>query len=98
MRRADVELVVWTAATVAAAVFGAGSLACGGNGWTPADTAGATQTVRAEALIEQMCADAGACVPAQVRALERAALCNSESMLFRHGATVPEAGVTCQAP
>ncbi len=68
---------------------------CGG-GWTAADTQSATDNVHAQMLIEQMCADAGACVPSQVRALERAALCGNSSMLARHGQAVPEAGVQCQ--
>jgi hypothetical protein len=71
--------------------------ACGG-GWTDGDTKSATDSVRVQARIEQLCSDAGKCDPPSVRALERSALCGTSSMLSRHGQVVPEAGVTCQAP
>jgi hypothetical protein len=74
------------------------SCGCGG-GWAEADTKSATSAVKDELLIEAICApDAGACTPSQVRALERAALCNNESMLLRHGKPVDldGGGISCQ--
>lgn len=73
-------------------------LAACGPGWADADTRSASDAVHAEMMVERLCADGGACVPTQVRALERATLCANEAMLYRHGAAVPEAGVACQAP
>lgn len=69
---------------------------CGG-GWSPADTAGATDAVHLEAMALGLCGpESDACAPSQVRALERASYCLNASMLARHGADVPDAGVACQ--
>jgi hypothetical protein len=81
-------------------VFAAAALliaACGGASWSIDDANNAAANVRAQLLIEQMCEDAGACVPEQVRALERSALCGSESMLYRHKLPVPDGGPACPA-
>lgn len=76
-------------------------LSCGGPAWTAADTKSATDAVHLEIAAEEVCAesalDAGACTPAMVRAVQRAALCSTSSMLYRHGAEVPDAGFACQA-
>jgi hypothetical protein len=70
-------------------------LACGG--WADADTKSAVDSVRAQLMIEQICADdAGTCNPAQVRALERVSYCSNASMLFRHGQPAPDGGISCQ--
>ncbi len=73
-------------------------VACGG--WADADTKSATDSVRAQLMIEQICADtdAATCSPAQVRALERVSYCGNASMLFRHGQSVPDGGIACQPP
>lgn len=76
------------------------SSGCGGNRWEAADTKAATNSVRAQIMIETICGpeseDAGTCKPSQVRALERMALCTDSSMLYRHGQAVPDAGIQCQ--
>lgn len=69
--------------------------------WSDADTKSATDSSRAQLMIEQICAgDAGVlgmCNPAQVRALERVSYCANASMLFRHGQPVPDGGpIACQ--
>ncbi len=70
--------------------------ACGG-GFSDADTKSATEAVRAEAMIERLCAPGAACEASQVRALERATMCANASMLARHGKPVPDlGGVACQ--
>lgn len=70
--------------------------ACGG-AWADADTKSATDAVHAQMTIETLCeGDGGACVPSQVRALERMSYCSNASMLARHGKDVPEAGIKCQ--
>jgi len=73
---------------------------CGGNRWEDSDTKSATNSVRAQIMIETICGpgseDAGTCKPSQVRALERMALCTNSSMLYRHGQDVPDAGIHCQ--
>jgi hypothetical protein len=72
-----------------------GITACGG-GWSAADTSAATNAARAETALEVLCgADAGPCLPSQVRALERASYCANASMLSRHGQAVPDAGIAC---
>lgn len=73
------------------------SAACGGSSWTQDDANNAAANVRAQLLVEQMCSDAGKCDPPQVRALERAALCGSESQLYRHKLPVPDGGPSCQS-
>ena len=72
-----------------------GLVACGG-GWSDADTKSATDAVRAQLLVQNICAPDAGCPPAQVRALERASLCSNESMLFRHGHAVPDGGPECR--
>jgi len=71
---------------------------CGG-GWSSADVSTATDAVHAQLAIERLCApDAGICNAAQVRALERMALCADSSRLAAHGSPVPDAGIACEAP
>lgn len=76
------------------------SYGCGcGGGWADSDTKSATDAVRAQMMIESICGgEGGACNPAQVRALERVSYCSSESMLFRHGQSLPDGGITCPPP
>jgi hypothetical protein len=69
--------------------------ACGPR-WTDADAKSATDAVHVQLAIEAICADGGACTPAQVRALERASLCANAAQLFRHGQSVPTGSVKCQ--
>ncbi len=66
--------------------------------WSDSDTKSATDAVRAQLAIEQICAtdDAGTCNSGQVRALERVSYCSNASMLFRHGQTAPDGGFACQ--
>jgi hypothetical protein len=69
--------------------------ACGG-GWSIADTKSATDSARAQMMVETICTDGGECKPSQVRALERMAFCNTESMLARHGQAIRDGGIQCQ--
>lgn len=66
-------------------------VSCGG-GWADADTASATDSARAQLMIESACADGGACSPGQVRALERMSYCATASMIARHGGKPPAPG------
>ena len=80
-----------------AGLFVAGAvLSCGGPAWTAADTKSATIAARTELAAQRACAeDDGGCRPGLVRALQRAAYCNTASMLVRHGAEAPDGGIAC---
>jgi len=80
---------------VFALVWCALSSACGG-GWSDADAKSAANAARDEVMLEGLCSGSMPCRPEQVRALERAAYCANASMLARHGALVPDAGIACQ--
>lgn len=73
---------------------------CGGPSWTAADTKSATDAVHLAISAEDLCAegalDAGLCTPALVRAVQRPEICSLSSMLYRHGADVPDAGFACK--
>lgn len=61
--------------------------------WTASDARWAQDVVNTAATALELCGDdAGACDPAQVRALERAQLCEASSTFVRHGISVPEDG------
>lgn len=78
----------------------AGALAGCGGSWTSTDAQNATDSANLQLQMETICGreDAGpTCQPAAVRALERASYCATSSMLSRHGATLPDAGIACQA-
>ena len=75
-------------------------ISCGG-GWTSTDAQNATDSANLQSQMEIICGreDAGpTCQPAAVRAMERASFCASASMLTRHKAPVPDAGIACKAP
>lgn len=68
---------------------------CGG--MSTADLAATTDSARLQAEALSLCdPSAPACQASQVRALERASLCLSDSVLFRHGEPTVDAGVACQ--
>jgi hypothetical protein len=89
---------VETLAVYFAGLFVAGAvLSCGGPAWTAADTKSATDAARVELAAQRACAeDDGGCRPALVRSLQRAAFCNTASMLVRHGADAPDGGIACR--
>jgi hypothetical protein len=67
--------------------------ACGGEKWLPSDETAATNAVRLEVRVEELCtADAGPCTPSMVRALTLPAICDHASMLAHHGDPVPDLG------
>lgn len=71
-------------------------VACGG-GLSGVDLSATTDSARLQAEALSLCApDAPTCVASKVRALERASLCLSDSVLFRHGEPTVDAGVQCQ--
>jgi hypothetical protein len=73
---------------------------CGAK-WTDADADNANDARNLQLQMEVICGreDAGpTCQPAAVRAMERGAFCATSSMLYRHGATLPDAGIACKAP
>lgn len=78
-----------------------GLMLVGCGSWTSTDAQNATDATNLSVQMEVICGreDAGAtCVPAAVRAMERASYCATGSMLARHGAVVPDAGIACVAP
>jgi hypothetical protein len=73
-----------------------------GPSWTATDTKNATDSANCQLQLEVICGrgpdDAGTCNAASVRSLERASWCATGSMLSRHEAALPDAGIACKAP
>ena len=82
------------------AAMAALSLAGCGPSYTADDTTANVIATRNEAKVLGMCAadDAGECTPSRVRAFTSLSYCANARELVAHGATMPEAGVTCTAP
>jgi hypothetical protein len=70
-----------------------------GSSYPADDEAANTIASRAEARVLDFCSadDAAACTPSKVRSFTRLAYCANARELASHGASVPEAGVACQA-
>lgn len=68
---------------------------CGGS-WTSFDTTQAQNAVRDDVFIQNDCAsDDGGCTPSEVRALSRGSYCSNCNMLFKHGESCTDAGISC---
>lgn len=64
-----------------------------GSSWSASDSKWAVDVVDTAATALELCAeDAGSCSAAQVRALERAQVCEASATLVRHKIPVPEDG------
>jgi hypothetical protein len=83
-----------TALWMTLCLVGCGSSA---SSWTAQDTTNLQDIARDQAAALDLCAtNAGTCNAALVRATNRGDYCAAANVLFRHGESVPDAGVQCQ--